>query len=197
MGLIRRFFKGRMGGQPEDFWERLRPTARPLHFVRRHLLLHGQVYTVILNKDTTTNRLAIREDSFVVSLYPCTHENFERFMADWYRRQARKTFQGFIDRWVAEFHARGIYLPTPRLKIFAMRRAWGRCYYTKELITMNVHLVKAPLACIDYIVLHEMCHFVVSNHSKAFHTLVESFMPNWRESDTLLRRFAREHRILE
>ena len=77
-----------------------------------------------------------------------------------------------------------------------MRRAWGRCYYTKGLITMNLHLVKAPDPCINYIILHELCHFVVNNHSREFYRLVEQFMPSWREADLLLKNFAREKRII-
>lgn len=197
MRFVRRFFKSRMGGQQTDFWESLRRPAQPLHFVRRKFLLHGQSYNVILHKEAATNRLVVQGSSFVVSLSPCTHENFERFMEAWYRRQARQTFQSAIDHWIREFHARGIHLPAPRMKIYAMRRAWGRCYYTKGLITMNLHLVKTPLPCIRYIVLHELCHFLVNNHSKDFHALVESFLPDWREVDMRLKSFTREQRILE
>lgn len=197
MRLVRRIFRRRTGGRSTDSWETHRPDTQPLHFVRRKFLLHGQAYTVALNKEAATNHLSIREASFAVSLSPCTHENFERFMEAWYRRQARKTFQSCVDRWLVEFHARGIYIPAPRLKIFHMRRAWGRCYYTKGLITMNLHLVKTPLPCIQYIVLHELCHFVVHNHSRDFHALVESFLPTWRTADAQLKDFARTHRVLE
>lgn len=117
-------------------------------------------------------------------------------MLNWYRRQARKSFQAAVDRWLPLFRAAGHAIAPPRLKIFVMRRAWGRCYYTKGLITLNLHLVKTPQACIDYIVLHELCHFVVSNHSQAFYRLVESFLPEWRESDAQLKAFAREQRII-
>ena len=62
---------------------------------------------------------------------------------------------------------------------------------------MNLHLVKTPLPCIRYIVLHELCHFLVNNHSKDFHALVESFLPDWREVDMRLKSFTREQRVLE
>lgn len=170
--------------------------ATPICSVRRKFLLQGTEYSVVLKPDAVRNSLVIKDGSFVVSLHPATRENFGLFMQNWYRRQARKAFLEAIDRWLPMFHERGYGIPAPRLKIFAMRRAWGRCYYTKGLITLNLHLVKAPRPCIDYIVLHELCHFMVSNHSKDFHRLVESFLPGWREADQLLKTFAREKRII-
>lgn len=171
-------------------------TATPIRSVRRKFLLRGLEYQVTLKTDATRNSLVINDQSFIVSLCPPTRENFALFMENWYRRQARKTYQEAIDRWLPLFVARGYAIPAPRLKIFSMRRAWGRCYYTKGLITMNLHLVKVPQVCIDYIVLHELCHFAVSNHSKDFYRLVESFMPDWHEADKLLKAFARERRII-
>lgn len=171
--------------------------ATPIHSVRRKFLLRGIEYPVILKTDASRNALVIEDRSFIVSLCPPTRENFDLFMENWYRRQARKAFLEAIDRWLPLFRTQGQGISAPRLKIFSMRRAWGRCYYTKGLITMNLNLVKAPQVCIDYIVLHELCHFVVSNHSKDFYRLVESFMPDWREADKLLKTFARERRIIE
>lgn len=170
--------------------------ATPIRSVRRKFLLRGIEYPVILKTDATRNGLVIKDKAFIVSLHPATRENFVLFMENWYRRQARKVFQEAIDRWLPLFLEAGHNITAPRLKIFAMRRAWGRCYYTKGLITMNLHLVKAPQPCIDYIVLHELCHFVVSSHSKDFYRLVESFMPGWQEADKLLKTFVRERCIL-
>lgn len=171
-------------------------SGTPMHGTRRQFLLHGESYTVALQTDTRRNSLTIREHTFHVALHPATRENFDRFMRDWYRRQARKSFQAAVDRWLPLFAAAGHELPRPRLKIFAMRRAWGRCYYTKGVVTLNLHLVKTPRECIDYIVLHELCHFVVNNHSSAFHRLVESFLPEWRTVDAQLKTFARERRVI-
>ncbi len=168
----------------------------PIRSVRRKFLLQGEEYSVSLKPDATRNGLTVRDSTLVVSLCPATRENFDRFLRDWYRRQARKTFQAAIARWLPLFAEAGYEVPAPRLKIFAMRRAWGRCYYTKGLVTLNLHLVKTPPACIDYIVLHELCHFVVSNHSQVFHRLVESFLPTWRETDAQLKAFARAHRVI-
>lgn len=206
MGFIKIWFWGRSVSvrQPQKRQPgRKRPEGTgtggrtvPIRSVRKKYWLRGEEYSVVLNPDAQRNTLRIDGRTFVVSLRPATRENFDRFMQEWYRRQARKAFQDAVDRWLPRFAAAGRPVPPPRIKIFAMRRAWGRCYYTKGLITLNLHLVKTPQACIDYIVLHELCHFVVSNHSKAFHRQVEALLPDWREADSLLKTFARERRIV-
>lgn len=195
------------------WWRPSRPTTKPrvavpkpvgvkgtpIHSIRRKFLWLGDEYGVVLKLDVARNSLRIDSDnqSFVVSLNPPTRENFDLFMENWYRRQARKEFQRAVDLWLPLFHGAGYdHIQAPRLKIFRMRRAWGRCYYMKGLITMNLHLIKAPRPCIEYIVLHELCHFAVNNHSRTFYDLVERFMPDWRAADSLLKAFAREHRII-
>ena len=59
-----------------------------------------------------------------------------------------------------------------------MRRQWGSCSPTGTLL-LNLHLVKAPARCIDYVLFHELCHLREHNHSKAFYTLLERFLPDW------------------
>ena len=196
MGIIKILFHGRpplVRRAPVDAAPK---RATPIHSVRRKFLLRGTEYSVTLKPAALRNGLTLQEQTMVVALHPPTRENFEQFMTGWYRRQARQAYEEAISRWLPQFHAAGYPLPPPRLKIFAMRRAWGRCYYTKGLITMNLHLVKAPDPCIDYIILHELCHFVVNNHSREFYRLVEQFLPAWRDADQLLKNFAREKRII-
>ncbi len=46
---------------------------------------------------------------------------------------------------------------------------------------LNPHLVKAPKECIDYVILHELCHIAEHNHSDKFWRLLTSVMPHWKE----------------
>lgn len=173
------------------------PKATPIRSVRRKYWMMGRQWSVCLHPDTK-NRMRIDPQKSVwhISLYPATRENYESFLENWRRRQARACFSKAIDKWLPLFHQAGYGIEKPRFKIFNMRRAWGRCYYTKNLLTLNVHLVETPPECVDYIILHELCHFVEHNHSAAFYTLMERFLPHWKEIDKILKQFARENRII-
>ena len=67
----------------------------------------------------------------------------------------------------------------PSLSIMAMKRQWGSCS-TKGRIMLNPHLVKAPKECIDYVLLHELCHIAEHNHSDRFWRLLGKVMPDWK-----------------
>lgn len=163
--------------------------------VRRKPWLGGIQYEVKIH-EAVRNSIKISDKTLDVSLSRMTRENFEALLDGWYRRKARANFRHALDLWLPCFEERGYRIPVPSLKLFRMRRAWGRCYYTKKLITINLNLVKAPVECFEYIVLHELCHFVVQSHSKAFYALLSDILPDWRDFDQQLKDFARETRIL-
>ena len=68
----------------------------------------------------------------------------------------------------------------PSFRIMAMTKQWGSCS-TKGNLILNPHLVKAPKECIDYVILHELCHIAEHNHSDKFWRLLTQVMSNWKE----------------
>jgi predicted metal-dependent hydrolase len=94
----------------------------------------------------------------------------------WYRQRARELFADRLAavaaplRWLKE-------LPPTRLQ--SMTVQWGSCSPSGR-ITLNPLLVKAPRECIDYVLLHELCHLLHHNHSPKFYRTLDRHMPNWR-----------------
>ncbi|MGB1009449.1 MAG: M48 family metallopeptidase, partial [Thiolinea sp.] len=62
---------------------------------------------------------------------------------------------------------------------------WGSCS-TDNVLTLNTHLVKAPRDCIDYVILHELCHLRERNHGTAFYRLLKLVLPEWEARKTYL-----------
>lgn len=69
----------------------------------------------------------------------------------------------------------------PILSIRKMKKRYGTCYYTKNKICLNSFLVKYNDKYIDYVIYHELSHFVHSNHSKAFYKQLEKVCPDYKE----------------
>lgn len=69
---------------------------------------------------------------------------------------------------------------SPSIKLMTMKKQWGSCSIKGNLI-LNPHLIKAPKECIDYVILHELCHIAEHNHSENFWRLLTQVMPNWKE----------------
>lgn len=74
----------------------------------------------------------------------------------------------------------------PQIKVRRMKRQWGNCAHRGHL-TFNTHLIKAPSACVDCVIIHELCHLQAFNHSPRFYALMDSAMPDWRTHDQHLR----------
>lgn len=73
----------------------------------------------------------------------------------------------------------------PPLTIRQMRRQWGSCS-PKGRILLNVALVSAPSECIDYVLLHELCHLKIRSHRTPFYRLLATHMPDWLRIKTRL-----------
>lgn len=107
----------------------------------------------------------------------------KKLLSEWYREHARNHFQRRLDElklltpWV-----KGRPLP---IRLFTMKKHWGSCSPSGKII-LNPHLVKAPYHCIDYVILHELCHMKEHNHSQQFWRLMERVMPKWHTHKTRL-----------
>lgn len=96
----------------------------------------------------------------------------------WYRGRARLVFQERLEamasslRWIQS---------APAMRLQIMKVQWGSCSPAGRL-TLNPRLVKAPRECIDYVLLHELCHLKEHNHSQRFYSLLERHLPRWRRN---------------
>lgn len=78
-------------------------------------------------------------------------------------------------------------IPRFTLKIRKMKTRWGVNNLTKKTITLNSELLKKDIDLLDYVIIHELCHFYEANHSKAFWNHVTNFYPNYKEARKRLR----------
>lgn len=93
-------------------------------------------------------------------------------------------FRELLNALYPRFVKYGVARPT--LRIRDMKSRWGSCLPTKGIITLNKQLLAVPLSCIEYVVMHELCHFLHPNHSKQFYTTLAMLMPDWKERKQLL-----------
>ena len=77
----------------------------------------------------------------------------------------------------------------PPLKLGKMKRQWGSCSASGR-ISINYLLMQTPQACINYVILHELCHLQEMNHSSRFYALLDTYEPDWKEARAELKRLA-------
>lgn len=73
----------------------------------------------------------------------------------------------------------------PPMKLMTMSKQWGSLS-PQGVVHINPALVKAPVDCIDYVLCHELCHFVERNHSRDFYRLLKSRLPDWEHRKSRL-----------
>lgn len=118
--------------------------------------------------------------------YPDDPAKKEKQVQDFYTEQARVHLTAMVDQIYPTFEKLGIAYPT--LKFRRMKSQWGSCMPNKGQINLNTRLMEHPKAFIEYVILHEFCHFIVANHSKDFYHLVERLMPDWKVRSKLVKK---------
>lgn len=101
-----------------------------------------------------------------------------RLLVDsWYGDHAKAMFENRMSFCLA--NCASLKLPSPpQLLVRSMKRRWGSCT-NRGTLTLNINLVKAPIHCIDYVIVHELCHLKIHDHSPAFFRLLSRVMPDW------------------
>ena len=108
----------------------------------------------------------------------------QRQFENWWRKQAKELLQERTKHWYPIIEKYSI--PMPKVSVRKMKTLWGSCSVNRGIITLNFYLIKAGIPYIDYVVLHELTHFLYPNHSKQFYMFLSNYMPDWKERKQVL-----------
>lgn len=136
----------------------------------------GRQYRLKVVEDTV-ERIVLSRGWLTVSV-PNTKDThaIQRLVRRWYQANAERVFH---ERLVACYaKVEPLDIPIPPLSIRTMKRRWGSCSEHGR-ITLNLKLIQAQRALIDYVICHELCHLKVLNHSPAFRSLLSRVLPGW------------------
>lgn len=109
-------------------------------------------------------------------------DEVRRALDDWYRVQLAAVLPDVRARWE---HVVGAKAADCRIR--DMKTRWGTCSLRLRRVWINLRLAQYPPACLDYVMVHELTHLLVPNHSVAFWSLMDRFYPDWRAVRAALR----------
>ncbi|CAN5441124.1 SprT family zinc-dependent metalloprotease [soil metagenome] len=140
-----------------------------------HLYL-GKQYRlkIIVGKEET-----VKLKGAFIFVYTKTKDDKKRvkhLMNEWYRDNASVKFVKYLEECRKMFSRHA--LKEIKIELRNMTKRWGSCT-VKGKILLNPELIKAPKGCIEYVLIHELCHTKFPNHSNAFFNLQSQVMPDW------------------
>lgn len=164
-----------------------RKMALPREYVsgETHFYLGRRHKLIVHESNTQPSEVKLLRGKLEVTLPVADRAAVRRRLGRWYEARAneylRDKFSEIADR-LSWIEAR------PSVKLMRMKTQWGSCS-PGGMIYLNPALIRAPRHCIEYVILHELCHLVEHNHSKRFFDLLTKQMPGWeaakRELDSL------------
>jgi predicted metal-dependent hydrolase len=147
----------------------------------------GRQYRLRVEQGARDSVKCLRGRFYIVTRAEPTPLLVRRRMERWYRDRADVVFRERLEA----CHARAVRfgIPLPELRVKSLQKRWGSCG-PGEQVTLNLELIQAPKDCIDYVVMHELCHLKEPHHGPRFWTLLNKLMPDYAQRQAQLNQLA-------
>ncbi|MBN1317931.1 MAG: M48 family metallopeptidase [Anaerolineales bacterium] len=161
--------------QQTKFREAERETQRE-YLNRESHFVWGQRYLLYVVEENQPPRVELKHSELALYVRPgSSQEKREEVVAAWYRELVREAAAPLIAKWEEELDVK-----VQQLFVRRMKTKWGSCNPHKGLIRLNTELAKKTPECLEYIVAHELMHFLEPHHGDRFQELMDHHMPHWR-----------------
>lgn len=151
-----------------------RNTARKYVSGESHLYLGRQYQLLIID----SNEEIVKHTGRNIEIRTSNPSNSEALLESWYLEKAQAWFHVISEPLIERF--KKYQVEPKKLEIRKMNNRWGSCS-TKGRILLNPQLIKAPKACIEYVIIHELCHLVHRDHTQAFFDLQQKEFSEWKK----------------
>jgi predicted metal-dependent hydrolase len=176
----------RSGPQPQ-------PVRPQLVTGERHRFM-GREYPLVVTECPGPPRIALArmerdgsdgsDDVLALSVPPGTvPEQRAYILQEWYRSELKRMIPELLAKWEPVL---GVQASAWGIK--RMKTLWGSCNVSARRVWFNLELAKQPLACVEYVVVHELAHLLERSHGAHFHAILDRVMPEWRQAGEVLRR---------
>lgn len=151
-----------------------RNTVRKYVSGESHYYLGRQYQLLVVNSEEESVKLTGAH----IEVRTSNKSNAEQLLTAWYLEKARKWFDSIAQPLICTFEKYDVQ--PSKLEIRKMKNRWGSCSNNGRIL-LNSDLIKAPKACIEYVIIHELCHLVHRDHTKAFFDLQQKEFPDWKK----------------
>ncbi|OGL46878.1 MAG: hypothetical protein A2W05_01680 [Candidatus Schekmanbacteria bacterium RBG_16_38_10] len=162
-----------------NYFERFQPLLTQRQYVCGESYYYlGRQYRLKVCKDSEKSVKLIGKFINVYTPHANNSSETRDLLEDWYKRHAEVIFSQRLDLYNKVIKRLNVI--HPEIRIRHMKKRWGSCSKSGAIV-LNTELVKAPLHCIDYVIMHEICHLKNRPHNNRFYKLLEKHMPDWKQ----------------
>ena len=141
------------------------------------LYVWGRQYFLQVEYSYKGNALVLDGNKAILTVRKeSTAKQREAFVNEWYRSLLKVEVEKYLPKWE---QITGLHCSSWQSKY--MTTKWGTCNTSTRKIWLNLQLAKKPIECLEYVILHELAHLKVKNHSADFVAILDQYMPYWRE----------------
>lgn len=167
---------------------RLKPPGTKEYVTGERFWFLGQSYRLQLVAGN--NQTVVRmDDCILVTTATQAPQEVRAALVAWYQDQAKLELPRRV-----HCYADKMQVQATSVVIKTYRARWGTCYADGR-IALNWKIIMAPDTVIDYVVVHELCHLVHFNHSRAFWQLVQQYQPDYQAAKAWLKAHAEQIQI--
>jgi predicted metal-dependent hydrolase len=138
----------------------------------------GRQYVLKVERNII-NAVKLERGILRVSVTRVDQQHVKQLVDDWYRKKAEKIFSECLVKCRKIVEKSKIHYPY-EAKLRIMKTRWGSCT-ADSIITLNPELISASKYCIEYVIVHELCHLKEHHHGNAFFKLLDYVMPDWEK----------------
>ncbi|MGB0870086.1 MAG: M48 family metallopeptidase [Flavobacteriales bacterium] len=161
------------------------PEIKPFQFLEgeSHMFL-GEAFTLKFSDKPKDNRICTKtKQIFLTNTKENSTVNRQAQLEKIYRNELKLILPDLFNKW-----ERIIGVKSNKITIRKMKSRWGSCNVVSRNISINLELIKQPIENLEHVIVHELCHIIVPNHSKAFYALLTKFQPEWETIDQDIKR---------
>lgn len=162
-----------------DLFIRTRAIEKEEHYISgSSTRILGQQLTVQVHK---ARRKQINREDGMLHVYTTEtdQQKIDKQVNNWWQQVAKQYFEDIVDRLYPIIEKHGIERPSVFVK--KMSTLWGSCSRKNHKINLNFYLYKASVSCVEYVILHELAHFLYPYHNKDFYDFITIHMPDWQD----------------
>ncbi|MFI5334761.1 MAG: M48 family metallopeptidase [Chlamydiales bacterium] len=141
-----------------------------------HLL--GKPYTLqVFEKERSPQTVTRSESTLSLCVKPLSTQDTRKKILDlFYKSEMSALLPALLGKWEPI-----VGVKITRCAIKSMKTRWGSCMIRDRRISLNLELMKRPLHCLEYVLVHELVHLHERLHNDRFWGLMDRFMPHWRQ----------------